>query len=200
MDLLTGPVDGEVCALRPNALRILIQPREGIRLSFLVKQPGPGNIMRSALLGFDYHDLVDAPPTAPAYQRLLLDALVGRLAPFIQGLQAAKRLHRRLIDRILRATMTWIDTTPSGRILYTPHAVLAHDYLQGWAHLLRKAKMVAAADERIDGTDDPNVQAMLERLHALQLADGRARWQRIVGAAVQRTFRAVVGYYRWRGR
>ena len=45
-------------------------------------------------------------------------SLVGRLAPFLQGLQAAKRLHRRLIDRILRATMTWIDTTPSGRILY----------------------------------------------------------------------------------
>jgi len=113
----------------------------------------------------------------------------------VGGYDASRAYHEglELSGRLLAAR-------PSGRILYTPQAVLAHDYLQGWAHLLRKAKMVAAADERIDGTDDPNVQAMLERLHALQLADGRARWQRIVGAAVQRTFRAVVGYYRWRGR
>jgi glucose-6-phosphate 1-dehydrogenase len=83
-DLLNGPVPDDVCALRPNDLRLLIQPQESMRLSFLVKQPGPGMVMRSAELGFDYSSLDDG-PTPPAYQRLLLDALEGNATLFIRG-------------------------------------------------------------------------------------------------------------------
>ncbi len=83
VDLINGPVAGDVCALRPNALRLLIQPEEGVRLSFLVKEPGPGMVMRFADLGFDYGQL-DAGETPPAYQRLLLDALEGNPTLFLR--------------------------------------------------------------------------------------------------------------------
>ena len=83
VDLWQGPVDGEICVLRPNALHILIQPKEGFRLSFLVKQPGPGAIMHPANLGFDYDSI--GGESAPAYQRLLLDAVNGNPTLFIRG-------------------------------------------------------------------------------------------------------------------
>ena len=84
VDLLHGPVPDNVCALRPNALRLLIQPQEGVRLGFLVKQPGPGMVMRAADLGFDYSDLHTA-KSPPAYQRLLVDAIAGNATLFIRG-------------------------------------------------------------------------------------------------------------------
>lgn len=83
VDLLGGPLPDGTCALRPNALTLLIQPREGIRLGFLVKQPGTGVVMRPAELGFDYADL--GANTVPAYQRLLLDAIKGNPTLFIRG-------------------------------------------------------------------------------------------------------------------
>jgi glucose-6-phosphate 1-dehydrogenase len=82
-DLLNGPTPDDVCPLRPNDLRLMIQPEEGLQLGFLVKQPGPGMIMRQAELGFDYHQLGGATPEA--YQRLLLDALNGQATLFIRG-------------------------------------------------------------------------------------------------------------------
>ena len=85
VDLLGGPSEGEVCQLRPNSLRLLIQPHEGVRLSFLVKQPGGGSIMVPAEMAFDYDDLPGGGDTAPAYQRLLLDAIEGNATLFIRG-------------------------------------------------------------------------------------------------------------------
>ena len=84
IDLLGGPVQGDVCAMRPNTLHLLIQPHEQIKLDFLVKQPGPGSMMRAASLKFDYRD-IQTGPTAPAYQRLLLDAIEGNATLFIRG-------------------------------------------------------------------------------------------------------------------
>jgi glucose-6-phosphate 1-dehydrogenase len=84
VDLLNGPLDPTVCALRPNTLRLSIQPKEGLRLSFLVKEPGAGMVMRFAELGFDYADLGHA-KTPPAYQRLLLDAIEGNATLFLRG-------------------------------------------------------------------------------------------------------------------
>ncbi len=84
IDLLHGPTPTDACALRPNSLRLLIQPDEGVRLSFLVKQPGQGMVMRFAELGFDYDDLGSG-ETPEAYQRLLVDALCGNATLFIRG-------------------------------------------------------------------------------------------------------------------
>lgn len=84
LDLLNGPIPGDACPLRPNDLRLLVQPEEGLRLSFLVKRPGAGMIMQRSELGFDYSDL-DAGETPEAYQRLLLDAIKGSATLFIRG-------------------------------------------------------------------------------------------------------------------
>jgi len=85
VDLFGGEQAGPYCALRPNSLRLLIQPVEGIRLDFLVKQPGPGTVTRPAQLGFNYADMEGAGKTADAYQRLLLDAIEGNATLFIRG-------------------------------------------------------------------------------------------------------------------
>mgnify|MGYP000315163468 CR=1 FL=1 len=84
LDLLNGPVPTDACALRPNTLRLLIQPDEGVRLSFQVKQPGQGMVMRFAELGFDYSEL-ETGDSPPAYQRLLTDALDGNATLFLRG-------------------------------------------------------------------------------------------------------------------
>jgi glucose-6-phosphate 1-dehydrogenase len=67
---------GDVCQLRPNVLTLSIQPREAVSLSFGVKAPGSSTTMVPAELLFDYKDRF-AGGTAPAYERLLLDALQG---------------------------------------------------------------------------------------------------------------------------
>lgn len=87
IDLFHGPMPDGVCRLRPNSLTLRIQPQEGMRLSFLVKQPGPSNIMRQANLGFDYGELFPG-ETPPAYQRLLLDACLGNATLFLRGDEA----------------------------------------------------------------------------------------------------------------
>ena len=84
IDLLNGPTPTDACALRPNTLRLLIQPDEGVRLSFQVKQPGQGMVMRHAELGFDYSEL-ETGDSPPAYQRLLTDALDGNATLFLRG-------------------------------------------------------------------------------------------------------------------
>ena len=84
IDLLHGPTPDDACPLRPNDLRLHIQPTEGLQLGFLVKQPGPGMVMRHSELGFDYEQLGEG-VTPDAYERLLLDALKGQATLFIRG-------------------------------------------------------------------------------------------------------------------
>jgi len=80
-----------LCRIRPNRLTLRLQPDEGIRIAFGVKEPGSGMRMSPATLDFDYREHFEESPQ-DAYQRVLLDALRGdgRHEP----------LHfRRLIDR-----------------------------------------------------------------------------------------------------
>jgi glucose-6-phosphate 1-dehydrogenase len=89
-DLFNGPpgaAAAQMCRLRPNELVLRIQPDEGVRLRFLVKQPGPGAVMRQATLGFDYKDIFDD-ASPQAYERLLLDAIAGNPTLFIRGDEA----------------------------------------------------------------------------------------------------------------
>lgn len=74
---------GKICALRPNVLTLSIQPQEAISLSFGVKVPGPSFAMSNAELKFDYKDRFPG-PTAPAYERLLFDALQGDASLFLR--------------------------------------------------------------------------------------------------------------------
>jgi glucose-6-phosphate 1-dehydrogenase len=76
--------DGTVCELRPNALTLSIQPREALSLSLGVKAPGNAMIMAPAQLSFDYKDRFGV-VTTPAYERLLLDALLGDPTLFLRA-------------------------------------------------------------------------------------------------------------------
>jgi len=62
--------------LPPNVLVLRIQPEEGISLSFQAKRPGSKICMSTLNMNFSYKSvfLVDMPE---AYQRLLLDCMVG---------------------------------------------------------------------------------------------------------------------------
>ncbi|MEL6345459.1 MAG: glucose-6-phosphate dehydrogenase [Myxococcota bacterium] len=113
VDLLNGPTDGEACALRPNALHLLIQPHEQIKMDFLVKQPGPGTMMAPATLKFDYRELQTG-PTPPAYQRLLVDALNGNATLFVRGDEIEEAW--QFVDAIIAA---WQES-PTPPHTYTP--------------------------------------------------------------------------------
>lgn len=76
--------DGSLCQIRPNVLTLSLQPREAISLAFGVKRPGPAMVMSPALLDFDYRDAFDT-KSAPAYERLLLDALAGDATLFLRA-------------------------------------------------------------------------------------------------------------------
>ena len=76
--------DGSLCQLRPNVLTLSLQPREAIALSFGVKRPGSAMVMAPAELSFDYRERFGQAP-APAYERLLLDALLGDPTLFLRS-------------------------------------------------------------------------------------------------------------------
>tara|TARA_R110002096_G_scaffold44524_9_gene119855 strand:+ start:6333 stop:7874 length:1542 start_codon:yes stop_codon:yes gene_type:complete len=76
--------DGTLCQLRPNVLTISIQPSEELSLSFGVKRPGASMDMTPAKLSFNYDDVFQC-GSAPAYQRLLLDALTGDPTLFLRA-------------------------------------------------------------------------------------------------------------------
>ncbi len=59
-----------------NVLVLKIQPNEGIRLSFQAKRPGSKACMSTLTLNFNYSE-VFATEAPEAYQRLLLDCMVG---------------------------------------------------------------------------------------------------------------------------
>jgi glucose-6-phosphate 1-dehydrogenase len=75
---------GEVCALRPNVLKLAIQPREALSLSFGLKMPGSSMGMVPADFLFDYRERFGT-TTTPAYERLLLDALQGDPTLFLHA-------------------------------------------------------------------------------------------------------------------
>lgn len=63
-------------SMPPNVLVLKIQPDEGIELSFQAKRPGSKTCMSTLTMNFNYQEVfgVQAPE---AYQRLLLDCMVG---------------------------------------------------------------------------------------------------------------------------
>lgn len=79
-----GLADGSLCQLRPNVLTLSLQPREAITLSFGVKQPGSAMTMTPAELSFDYGEHFGE-RTPPAYERLLLDAMLGDPTLFLRS-------------------------------------------------------------------------------------------------------------------
>jgi glucose-6-phosphate 1-dehydrogenase len=82
--------------LEPNCLVIRLQPNEGVQLSIVTKEPGPGSFrLRSLPLNLSFEETY--PVRYPdAYERLLMEVLRGNPALF---------MHREEVERAWR----WID-------------------------------------------------------------------------------------------
>ncbi|HYA45098.1 MAG TPA: glucose-6-phosphate dehydrogenase [Acidimicrobiales bacterium] len=85
--------------LNPNALVMRIQPDEGVTLRFGAKVPGQAFRVRDVLMDFSYGTaFLEEPPEA--YERLLLDAMVGEPTLFIRSdeVDTAWQIVEPLID------------------------------------------------------------------------------------------------------
>lgn len=105
-----GP-DGE---MEPNQLVLRIQPDEAITLQIGLKPPGAAMELRPVALDFRYAAGFEA-PTPEAYERLLLDALLGDATLFIRRdeVEAAWAFITPILQRWAEA-----DAPPPAR--YTP--------------------------------------------------------------------------------
>jgi glucose-6-phosphate 1-dehydrogenase len=74
----------QVSELKPDALILRIQPDEGITLRFGAKVPGHSFMVRSASMEFSYQETFKE-ESPEAYERLLLDALIGDPTLFIRS-------------------------------------------------------------------------------------------------------------------
>jgi len=68
-----------------NFLSFCIQPDEGMHLRFETKTPGAGMRMRSVEMDFHFGDEFGAAALPDAYERLLLDALIGDASLFARA-------------------------------------------------------------------------------------------------------------------
>ena len=95
----------DVRGLHPNALVLRIQPDDGITLRFGAKVPGQAFEVRDVLMDFSYGAafMEEAPE---AYERLLLDAMVGDPTLFIRTDEVEQAW--RIVDPIQKA---WADPT-----------------------------------------------------------------------------------------
>ncbi len=83
----------------PNVLVLKIQPNEGINLSFQAKRPGSKACMSTLAMNFNYAEVFGA--EAPeAYQRLLLDCMVGDQTLFTR--QDDVEVSWTLLDPVLK--------------------------------------------------------------------------------------------------
>jgi len=70
--------------VEPNVLTLRIQPDEGVSMKFMAKLPGQVMDLRPVQMDFDYGaSFATAPPEA--YERLLLDAMLGDSTLFIRS-------------------------------------------------------------------------------------------------------------------
>ena len=91
--------------MRPNTLVMRVQPNEGVSLNFEVKVPGAAVALTSAIeiapvdMEFDYAQAFGE-VTAPAYETLLLDVMIGEATLFTRSdeVEAAWRVIDPLIQ------------------------------------------------------------------------------------------------------
>ncbi|GAC1353696.1 MAG: glucose-6-phosphate dehydrogenase [Herpetosiphon sp.] len=93
-------------ASTPDVLAIRIQPDEGISLQFDAKVPGPSMRERPVLMDFRYGSSFGVEP-AEAYQRLLLDVLLG------DGTLFARRDEVEAAWRIIDPILAFWSSTPA---------------------------------------------------------------------------------------
>ena len=70
--------------MRPNQLRIRLQPDEGVQLSIMAKEPGPGGFdLRPVALDLSFAETFGV-RYPDAYERLLMEVLRGNPALFMR--------------------------------------------------------------------------------------------------------------------
>ena len=85
-------------ALQPDALVVRVAPEEGLSLQFGAKVPGHEFHIRPASMDFHYAAGVDG-PGAEAYERVLLDALVGDPTLFVRADEVGRAW--KIVDPLL---------------------------------------------------------------------------------------------------
>jgi len=95
----------QVREMEPDALILRIQPDEGINLRFGAKVPGHSFRVRTASMDFSYGDTFRE-ESPEAYERLLLDALVGDATLFIRSDEVTQCW--RIVDPIIER---WSEET-----------------------------------------------------------------------------------------
>ncbi len=109
-----GPIRSE--DLAPNVLVLNVQPEEGLALTIQAKQPGPKLCMGSLTMDFKYSSIFDGDGAPEAYERLLLDCMLGDQTLFIRS--DCIELSWELLTPVLNA---WQDKrTDAGDLLYYP--------------------------------------------------------------------------------
>ncbi|TFH35260.1 MAG: glucose-6-phosphate dehydrogenase [Anaerolineales bacterium] len=101
--------------LTPNFLSLCIQPDEGVHLRFETKVPDSAHESRSVDMDFHYSESFGGSPLPDAYERLLLDALIGDASLFTRSdeIEAAWNI----IDPIQRV---WDATGEPAVLSYPP--------------------------------------------------------------------------------
>jgi glucose-6-phosphate 1-dehydrogenase len=87
--------------ISPDVLSLCIQPDEGIHFRFEAKVPDTVTEMRTVDMSFNYADTFGECSIPEAYERLLLDALIGDATLFIRSDAIERSWH--IIDPILHA-------------------------------------------------------------------------------------------------
>ena len=92
--------DSEVADIAPNALSICLQPHEGFHLRFQTKAPGAGMNTRDVDMQFHFATAFGEKALPLAYERLLLDAVLGDASLFSREDEITASW--KLIDAILQ--------------------------------------------------------------------------------------------------
>jgi glucose-6-phosphate 1-dehydrogenase len=102
-------------AVEPNRLTLRIQPEEGISLRVGLKPPGPRISLVPAHLGFSYQHTFGVEP-AEAYERLLLDCMLGDATLFIRRdeVETAWALVTPVLEAWAAAHRTGLTYYPAG--------------------------------------------------------------------------------------
>lgn len=90
------------CETSCNRLTLLLQPDEGIHLSFQTKVPDEGMRLGPADLSFHYRQRFPKVPIPDAYERLLLDAIQGDASLFMRSDEIERAWE--IIDPFIAAT------------------------------------------------------------------------------------------------
>ena len=94
-----NPLQGD--DIENNTLVLTVQPDEGMALSIQAKQPGPKLCMGTLTMDFKYKDILKEETMPDAYERLLLDCLLGDQTLFIRSdvIEASWRLFTPVLEK-----------------------------------------------------------------------------------------------------